>query len=544
MSLANLNPFAISGLLIVIAYLPLFILISLKGKSALSRVFAMYALSVLLWGFGSLLAGINKNPNHSINIWKFAYVSVPFIPVFFYHSVMLLRKKINFTILFLIYTQAFAILVLTLSNSIFGSTRLVFSEYYSTRGNIIYLTSFILWIIIVSFAHLSFFQYYHKIFPNQKKQIFFIIIATCIGFAGSITNFFPQLGIDVYPYGNFLIPFHAIAIAYAILKYKILDIEIAIRKSAVYSILIATITLAYLIIIFLFEKLLQGVVGYKSLFISIIAAFGIGLIFIPLRNKIQYLIDNIFFKGSHEEIARQNELLREQVARTERLKSVATLASGIAHEVKNPLQAVKTFAEFLPQKMDDKEFLNKFSNIVGKEVGRIDNLVHQLLDFAKPNPLTLNKVSLNELLCDTLDLLNSHFIKCNIQISKNFDRSSNPIFILADLNKLRQAVLNILLNAIEAMPTGGTLTVNVSSHEQRTTIHASDTGSGIPKKDLSHIFDPFYTTKDHGTGLGLSITQRIIQEHNGKIFIESEPGKGTTVRIEMGIWEEKKENEL
>jgi signal transduction histidine kinase len=109
---------------------------------------------------------------------------------------------------------------------------------------------------------------------------------------------------------------------------------------------------------------------------------------------------------------------------------------------------------------------------------------------------------------------------------------------LADLNKLRQAFLNIFLNAIEAMPDGGTLSVQIAAHDSRITIHVMDTGPGIPEKDIKHIFDPFYTTKDHGTGLGLSITQRIIEEHNGKIFIKSEAGNGTVVRIEMGAWKE------
>lgn len=540
MSLSNLNPFAISGLLIVIAYAPLFLLILIKGKTILTHIFSLHILSILLWGVGSLFIPMKTDPEAARTLWSLAYIAVIFIPTFFYHSVSLFLKEPKKLFVFLVYAQALIFTFFALNKDFFPGCRLFFNSFYFVKSSPIFFLSFIFWAIIVSIAHLKLINYYKHAYPNEKKQILFLLISI-IGFAGGIMNFLPTFGLNIYPYGNFLIPFHSFFISYAILKHQFLDISVVFRKSFVYSLLIAIITLTYLMTIFISERLLQGFVGYKSLFISVVAAFSIGLIFIPLRNKIQYFVDRFFFKGTQEEIVRQNELLREQVARTERLKSVATLASGIAHEVKNPLQAVKTFAEFLPQKMDDKEFLNKFSNIVGKEVGRIDNLVHQLLDFAKPNPLTLNKVNLNELLCDTLDLLNSHFIKCNIQITKNFDRSSDPIFILADLNQLRQAFLNIILNAIEAMPTGGTLTIGVSSHEQRAMIHVSDTGNGIPQKDLSHIFDPFYTTKDHGTGLGLSITQRIIQEHNGKIFVESKLEKGTTVKIEMIIFNEEEQ---
>jgi signal transduction histidine kinase len=354
-----------------------------------------------------------------------------------------------------------------------------------------------------------------------------------IGFGGGIMNFLPAFNINIFPYGNFIIIIPSFIVTYIIFKHQLFDIAVVIKKSFIYSILITIISLTYLIIVVSLERLSQGVVGYRSIYISIFTAFGFGLVLVPLHKKIQHCVDNIFFKGSQEEIARQNELLREQVAQAERLKTVATLASGIAHEIKNPLTAMKTFTEHLPQKMDDKEFLSKFSRIVGHEVDRIDNLVHQLLDFAKPSPLTLAKINLNELLCDTLDLLSSHFVKCRIQLIRNFECSKNFSFVLADFNKLRQAFLNILLNAIEAMPDGGTLTVQLAIHDSRITIYVIDTGPGIPAKDLKHIFDPFYTTKDHGTGLGLSITQRIIEEHSGKIFIESEAGKGTMVRIEM-----------
>jgi len=321
-------------------------------------------------------------------------------------------------------------------------------------------------------------------------------------------------------------------ISYAILRHQALDIKIVIRKSLVYSTLIAFISISYLLIVFISEKMLQGFVGYQSFIMSATIAFLLGIIFIPLRNRIQHFVDKILFHGTHEEIIQENERLKQEIERTEKLKSVSILASGIAHEIKNPLTAIKTFAEYLPQKLDDKEFLNKFSRIVGQEVERIDELVHELLEFAKPSPLNLKEFDFYSLVNNTLDFLNSNFLKNNTTVIKNYD-PNGELTITADLNRLRQALLNILLNAIDAMPIGGTLSVSIVTNETKIILSIEDTGTGIEKKDLRYIFDPFYTKRDHGVGLGLSITQRIIQDHGGKIFVESTVGKGTKFTIEL-----------
>jgi len=237
--------------------------------------------------------------------------------------------------------------------------------------------------------------------------------------------------------------------------------------------------------------------------------------------------------------------IKQEVTQTAKLKIVATLASGIAHEIKNPLTAIKTFTEFLPQKLDDKQFLEKFSHLVGQEVERIDRLVHQLLEFAKPRPLTLICVNVDELVEDTLNLLSNRFLKQKINVEKEFFKEQDGT-LYVDPNQFRQALLNIFLNAIEAMPNGGTLRVsakfnnisNVSQNRSYFHVVIEDTGYGIDPQDLPHIFDPFFSKKDGGTGLGLSITHGIIKEHGGKIRAESQIGVGTKFIIELPLREE------
>ena len=146
--------------------------------------------------------------------------------------------------------------------------------------------------------------------------------------------------------------------------------------------------------------------------------------------------------------------------------------------------------------------------------------MHELLEFAKPSPLNLKDIHILSLVDNTVDFLNSHFLKYNINVIRSYDINQD-IVVNADINRLRQAFLNIFLNAIEAMEAGGQIKISLKQKKgEKVNIIIEDNGSGISSKDIKHIFDPFYTTKDHGTGLGLSITQRIIQDHNGKIFVE------------------------
>lgn len=316
-----------------------------------------------------------------------------------------------------------------------------------------------------------------------------------------------------------------------------MDINIVFKTSIVYSLLITSVSIAYLTIVLTIEKVLQNILGYKSISVSLSAAFIIGIIVIPLRNRIQFLLDRSLFKGTQPEIAAENELLRREVAQSEKHKAVAALASGIAHEVRNPLTALKTFYEHSPGKKNDPGFIAKFTHIAGKEIGRIEGLIQQLLDFAKPSPPSFHETDINKLIEDTLALLSNKLHTNNIALA--YQPSPINHHLKVDQNQIKQALLNILLNAIDAMPTGGKLTVSSSSeggvHRTSYIVTIADTGSGIAPEDLKHIFEPFFSKKASGTGLGLAITQGVIQEHKGKIKVISEVEKGTEFIIRLPI---------
>lgn len=348
--------------------------------------------------------------------------------------------------------------------------------------------------------------------------------------AFAMMDYLPKYNIPIFPLGSLAILSFAAITTYAIIRHQILDFTLAIRRTAVYSILAALITATYLVAILVMEKWFQGFFGYRSIVATSVVGFGTALGFTPLKNWVQQFVDQYFFKKSPEALAEENEQLRKQVERTERLKAVATLAAGMAHEIKNPLASIKTFAEYLPEKFDDPAFREKFAKIMGQEVDKMNALVQRLLEFAKPSPPQLGPVKVSDAMKETLEFIHGTLLNRQIQIDASLSEDDE---VKADAAQLKQVFLNILLNSVEAMDHPGRITISTARENGHLQVTVADTGPGIAPKDLQHVFDPFYTTKPGGTGLGLSVVHSIIRQHGGRINVKSTVGKGTTVEIQL-----------
>ncbi|MCM8820916.1 MAG: ATP-binding protein, partial [Candidatus Omnitrophica bacterium] len=227
------------------------------------------------------------------------------------------------------------------------------------------------------------------------------------------------------------------------------------------------------------------------------------------------------------------EELEEGIKRAERLASLGVMATGIAHEIKNPLVSIKTFAQLLQEKYNDKDFREQFSSLAIKEVDRINALVEEILVFAKPRNIVWEDVDIKEIIKATLILLPPQFPDKKIEVREDF--CEGPVVIKGDGDKLKQAFLNICINSAQAINTQGVIEIKVKKEDDRAKIEIRDNGYGIKKEILDKIFEPFFTTKAQGTGLGLSIVARIIDEHKGNIKVASDEGKGTTVFIELPV---------
>jgi two-component system sensor histidine kinase HydH len=223
--------------------------------------------------------------------------------------------------------------------------------------------------------------------------------------------------------------------------------------------------------------------------------------------------------------------LKREVETTRRLASLGRLAAGIAHEIRNPLSSIKGFATYFKERYRDNPDDQKTSEIMIQEVDRLNRVITQLLEFARPPAIQKKRASLKSLIQRSLKMIESQTSAKGIQVLSHLP--SNIQGVDLDPDGINQVLLNLYLNAIEAMERGGTLTVSLSKREGSPWVKltVSDTGTGISKEDLEHVFDPYFTTKQTGTGLGLAIVHKIIEAHRGEVRVESEVGRGTTVSV-------------
>jgi signal transduction histidine kinase len=223
----------------------------------------------------------------------------------------------------------------------------------------------------------------------------------------------------------------------------------------------------------------------------------------------------------------------KKLEQLDRLANLGTLSAGIAHEIKNGLVPIKTFVELMLQRSEDREL----AATVERELKRIDSLISQTLRLAAPRPTAFAPVPVHDILEISLRLLQHQISDKMITVIREFH--ARPGLVHGDEAQLQQVVMNLLLNALEAMGPNGTLTISTKGagdeHGSLLKINIQDTGIGIPRENLERVFEPFFTTKKSGTGLGLAISQRVVQEHHGEIKAHSEAGKGSIFTVSLPI---------
>jgi signal transduction histidine kinase len=227
-------------------------------------------------------------------------------------------------------------------------------------------------------------------------------------------------------------------------------------------------------------------------------------------------------------------VFEQNVRRLDRLASLGTLSANMAHEIKNGMVAIKTFIDLLMQRGQDTEL----TEVVSRELQRINAIVTQMMRFAAPKKTTFAPVHVHELLDHSLRLLHHQIAGKLISLQRRYQAQTDVV--RGDDVQLQQAFMNLLLNALEAMDSKGALTVATETMEgkrgaQWMRIHIQDTGAGIARENLEHLFEPFFTTKKNGTGLGLAISQRIAHEHHGVIQVQSEVNQGSTFSVSIPV---------
>ena len=700
----GLNLFSLSGLVLSLTCVVLLFLIMKFGKSNLHRIWALFNISLIIWGGSAFLIGSATSEAKAFFYWKIAHIGIILIPILFFHVIYFLCELNQKKVLIAMYVQGVIFLVLNFlgyKDLFFSDVKTVYqSFYYFTPGPLYYLF-FVLWVGIVIYGiYQLYFGYRNSVRGIKRTQILYFFLGISIGFTGGLTNFFPIFSINLYPLGNFAIPLYCIIATYAILRYRLMDINLVFRKGMVYSLSAGLLTSLFVVLVLTLTKYLSDVTGVTSLIITIISALIIAILFQPLKNRVQKIIDKTFYQKAYDyyealrevsrrlstifeidkinefiattihntlgvskvyvlaaassenyEIAyqtkergkrrkalhdfednplqtrsrmvffmvetrdtvikdelpafaaeigsdridmikRELETFRAEAAvpvfidgelpmllmlgeklsgdmftredinllntiagqmaiavknaalykdklNTEKLASIGMMSATFAHEVRNPLTSLKTFAQLMPEKYNDEEFREGFSKIVVGEIQRIDDLISDLLDFSHERKASrVYAYDLVGIVDETIQYVEGKLglARKHIVVEKKYTRDA--IHMYGDVKQLRQLFTNIITNGCQAIDENGVLTIEINPNGKNVEIKIKDTGPGIHPDDLHRIFEPFVTKKEKGTGLGLAISKKIVEEHSGSIRVESRLSEGSSFIVSLPVQNE------
>jgi two-component system, NtrC family, sensor kinase len=675
-------------------------------KSSLYRVFSIYSFSITVWS--SLLALHVFTANRSVAEFtaRYLHVGATLIPTLFVHFVLQFfsnrkRKTVNLLVAPL-YVVTAILMFLCINGTLVSEVAPKYGIKYLMVANRGYIYLVLYFIACAAWGLSTLFLGYLKAEGVRKNQIKYLLFGSLLGYFGGLDNFLYLYDITIFPlfpYGSYAIPIYVSTTAYAIAQYRLLDINVAIRKSIIYaSLLFMLLVPCYILVIwgqqlafgninytfsmatlllfiivgFLFPKLrfrteealeralFQKRVNYRetllysskdmvsivdleslssnlvrtvgralgiekaSLFLleeakglfNLKASIGVAInsqffllrddpllqslarvqqgivreelemaddnlnlmatarrmeeieaeISIPIISK-EKLIGalNLGYKPGKEIYSNEDlELLstlanqaavaienarlyqnlkqsQDTLRRADRLSSLGLLTAGLAHEIRNPLVAIRTFTQLLPERYEDAEFRNGFQSLALKEVDRICGLITDLLSFARPSKPNVAQEDMNNVIEGIARILDTQAKEKSVELVRYFAPNLPKVWI--DREQMKQVFMNLIFNGIQAMNDGGTITISTRIFSPDATeqspsfvqVEVRDTGVGIPSENLEHIFDPFFTSKDEGSGLGLSISHQIVQEHGGYVTVESKVGKGTSFLVNIPI---------
>ena len=681
----------------------LFVFLKGEAKKPTKQTWLLLCLSTSVWHAGRFFIAVAPTASVAQHVVYMIYLGAIFIPPFYLHfsaSLLEERERENLTVLLGAYSVAVIELLLLVTGQLISGVR---SDpnlgFYEIPGRL-YLLHFFLFVSVPTYGLGRLIGAYRRTdLPVRKNQLKYVIYASLVGFLGGGTSFLPIIEAPIPPFGAPLTYFYTFPIAYAIARYRLMDIGVVLRRGVIYAFLLlalllpcylvvvlsqylafkeisypfSLVTLTLLIVVgFIFPKfrfktedaleraLFKKRTGYRetllrssremvsvmdlkalseSLVDTIGRAFGVEKVSLFLLNDAKGTYNSMAWRGADENnskvtlmtkqdpvvewlsehpeptvreelqmardgaakeraaarmgqldaeislpivskekvigilhlghkegkeiyssedlellstltnqaaIAIENARLYENLKqsqdtlrRADRLSSLGLLTAGLAHEIRNPLVAIRTFTQLLPERYNDAEFREGFQGLALKEVDRICGLINDLLSFARPSRPNVAEENMNDVVDGIARILETEAKEKGVEITRDFGLNLPKVWI--DREQMKQVFMNLILNAIQAMREGGSIFIStrlISRDEaghsgQFVQVEVRDTGIGIPAENLDHIFDPFFTSKDEGSGLGLSISHQIVQEHGGYVTVESKVGVGTIFFINL-----------
>ena len=610
-------------------------------NSPINITYALFLSSLIIWLLGTSISYILNNQQSACFWRKLGYSGVVLISPLTYCFIVefLYVKRFRIISAITVAISLGLVVIIWKSDLLINGAWDYGSGFYYMRASILqpYFLVFFTFCFVVGYMLM-----FYKYFENKQKgnssecnRIAYVIAAIIVGNFGAI-DFIPMYGICIWPFGFLPMIIMVSIFAYAILRHNLLDIEIIVKKTLLFSCLFAFIYAIFAFFVLLgqlfFERfvtqnrwiamipsvivvtiilrplesflinitdryLFQKKYNYKELLKSftsevlsvldldnllsltkgklagimnleycdvilephIAGAIGPGVILnIPIKMHDQTIARLLLGKKrSDREYSRDDiEILQslaktlgiaitnarlldelskaqQEMAQKDRMATIGTLAAGMAHEIRNPITAIRVFSEYVPDRLKDNEFRAKYRNVVTHEVDKIDHIIQTLIDFSGEDRMREDaKTSAHESVEELISIISKdESVLGRIRFINNIPKNIGKVNVIKE--ELDEIILNLAQNAIHAIAEKGTITFSAKEYVEGIIIEISDTGSGMPEETRKHIFDPFFTTRSKGFGLGLFVVRELVERNRGKIEVRSEIGKGTKFSLKF-----------
>ena len=406
-----MNPYSQATFITAIATTSLGIFFLLRyHRNKLYRVFALYSFVIAWWAVLSSLHTMVPSTRLALLLARVMHIGVILIPIFFTKFVLLMTDRSKKDKSWFHSACFIGTLFFFLLPSPFFVNRVVPDPplRQMMRGGTLYILLVLFFYIYTCRALYLLYVNFRESQTDQRRKLGYLFWSSMLGYGGGPLSFLYVYDIPhpiILSYSAYTVPIYVLITTYAIIKHHLLDINLVFKRSLIYSILVVSITLVYFIVVWLLERTFQIVIGYRSIPVTVFALLTIAVLFQPLKDRIQRFVDFRFFKGTLESLADEKQKLQEEIRRTDQLRIAGALAASLAHEIKNPLTSIKTFTRYLAERRTEEGFIEKFQEIVEKEVTRIEELVKDLLDFSKPKVPKFEKTDVNKILDQAFNLI-------------------------------------------------------------------------------------------------------------------------------------------
>jgi len=420
----------------------------------------------------------------------------------------------------------------------------------------------LVWIVIAYLSGIVSILYMAVYYHTRLNRFLLSALGHVLICTSAIALFFPSgIGSDAWIFGHILRPVGFLALFLSINRQEITNLRESILYKFIttFSLMAAIPVLAFGMVVFYenlypIQLLEKKLIVFHLVLLSMASSLFFALVLIlklmrPLLN-LRSSVDRIAEGGAEGTIETSsldeigtlagafNEMLakqRESFAERERLTRLAAtgeLSATLAHEIKNPLNAIGSAALYL-QKNFKSELVREFTKIIYEEVSRINKLTTSLLTFARPLRPEFNPADVNKLVLETINLLREESEERGLSIKPELQEGMPKV--LLDPDQMKQVLINLLLNSFDATPGEGSVHIATSSSNGDVLVSVRDSGSGIPEENMEKIFNPFFTSKTRGTGLGLALTRKVVKEHGGEIDVQSTAGRGSTFTVRLPV---------